>query len=132
MDCPNCKNAMIVLQLDEVEIDYCEYCNGIWLDSGELEILLADAESAENFLKSFNTFEASKEKPRRCPICSKKMEKVLAGTEEKKILLDRCKRSHGLWFDKGELNEVLDNARLDEDHRIKQLLKEIFKAELQE
>ena len=32
MDCPVCKNAMIVLELAEVEVDYCTDCSGIWLD----------------------------------------------------------------------------------------------------
>jgi len=34
MDCPVCKNAMITLELSEVEIDYCADCGGIWLDAG--------------------------------------------------------------------------------------------------
>ena len=37
MDCPVCKeSAMITLELDDVEIDYCTQCEGIWLDAGEL------------------------------------------------------------------------------------------------
>ena len=37
MDCPVCKqSAMITLELNEVEIDYCMQCEGIWLDAGEL------------------------------------------------------------------------------------------------
>ncbi len=42
MDCPVCKNAMITLELQEVEIDYCIDCGGIWLDAGELELLLGE------------------------------------------------------------------------------------------
>jgi len=43
MDCPVCNNAMITLELDQVEIDHCTECGGIWLDAGELETLLGDA-----------------------------------------------------------------------------------------
>ena len=43
MDCPVCKNLMITLELDEVEIDHCLDCGGIWLDSGELEQLIGNA-----------------------------------------------------------------------------------------
>ena len=53
MDCPVCKSAMIVLELDEVEIDYCTDCQGIWLDAGELELLLEDAAESREVLKSF-------------------------------------------------------------------------------
>jgi Zn-finger nucleic acid-binding protein len=31
---------MIILELDKVEIDHCLLCGGIWLDEGELELLL--------------------------------------------------------------------------------------------
>ena len=50
MDCPVCKNAMITLELEEVEIDYCTDCGGIWLDSGELELLLEEPAKAGQFL----------------------------------------------------------------------------------
>ena len=75
MDCPVCKSAMITLELAEVEIDYCTDCSGIWLDSGELELLLGDEKQSKKLLKSFKIDEKSTEKPRRCPICLKKMQK---------------------------------------------------------
>ena len=46
MDCPVCRSAMIVLEIEEVEIDYCTDCAGIWLDAGELEVLLEDFDQA--------------------------------------------------------------------------------------
>jgi len=48
MDCPVCKNAMITLELEEVEIDHCTNCGGIWLDAGELELLLGQPEKASS------------------------------------------------------------------------------------
>ena len=48
MDCPVCKNAMITMELDEVEVDHCLDCGGIWLDSGELEMLLDGSNEAKN------------------------------------------------------------------------------------
>jgi len=32
---------MMVLELNEVEVDFCSRCGGVWLDSGELEAVLA-------------------------------------------------------------------------------------------
>jgi len=40
MNCPVCKDSMVVLELEQVEIDYCTGCEGVWLDAGELELLL--------------------------------------------------------------------------------------------
>ena len=35
------------------------------------------------------------------------MKKVFVG-EEKKIVIDKCKKNHGLWLDKGELQKVIE------------------------
>ncbi|MCL4278881.1 MAG: zf-TFIIB domain-containing protein, partial [Ignavibacteriaceae bacterium] len=44
MLCPVCNNPMIVLELEQVEVDYCTNCAGVWLDAGELELLLESHE----------------------------------------------------------------------------------------
>ena len=129
MDCPVCKNAMIVLELEQVEIDYCSDCAGIWLDAGELEQLLGDADQAKQLLASFTVDDNCTEKPRKCPICLKKMQKVLAGHTDKKILIDRCPKADGLWFDKGELKDILNLADFDSDHKVAKLLADMFTAQ---
>ena len=126
MDCPACKDAMITLELSEVEIDYCTECNGVWLDSGELELLFGDAQKAKDLISSFRTATSADEKSRKCPICDKKMEEIVAGAGEPALLVDRCVKGDGLWFDRGELNEIIERAKLDADNKIKHLLAEIF------
>jgi len=125
MDCAACKAPMIVLELEEVEIDFCPACNSIWLDSGELELLLEEGERKDLLLESIVPDKKSKEKKRRCPICLKKMEKVVCGLEEK-ITLDRCKRNDGLWFDKGELRAIIKMGAGEGESRILKLLREVF------
>ena len=127
MDCPVCKDsAMITLELDEVEIDYCTICSGIWLDAGELELLLGEPEKAKKLLRSFKVDYGSKEKIRRCPICDKKMQKVLVGSSMPTLLIDKCRKGDGLWFDKGELQDIFDRAQLDSDNKVQKLLTDIF------
>jgi Zn-finger nucleic acid-binding protein len=150
MDCPVCKNAMITMELSEVEIDYCTGCEGIWLDAGELEMLLGDGEKSREFIKSFNKTEGSREEKRKCPICDKKMDKIIVGHEKRirpldaapldcardrqgrqahrgpTIMIDRCARGDGLWFDRGELKDVIERAKLDEGEKIKRLLADMF------
>ena len=55
-----------------------------------------------------------------------KMEKVVVGTDEPQLLIDRCSKKHGLWFDSGELQDIMNRAKLDTDSRINQLLSEMF------
>ncbi len=126
MDCPVCKNAMIVLELAEVEVDYCTDCGGIWLDAGELGLLLGDSQQSKQLLDSFKDDSDSTEKRRKCPICLKKMQKVIVGPSKPPLLIDKCVRGHGLWFDHGELQNILDRANLDKDSKIQKLLADIF------
>ena len=125
MDCPICKDAMITLELNEVEIDYCTGCSGIWLDTGELEMLLGDSKQAESLLESFQKDIKSTEALRKCPICLKKMQKVLVGPDSG-VLIDKCSREHGLWFDRGELDDVFNAARFEKQHKVQQLLADMF------
>jgi len=113
MDCPVCKEALIVLEYDAVEVDYCVRCEGIWLDVGELEILFGDAEACAAFLSIGSPADAKGEKPRRCPICRVKMTKE-ATESAPPILFDHCPKGDGLWLDKGELAQVLGQSKAAE------------------
>jgi Zn-finger nucleic acid-binding protein len=126
VNCAVCNNPMITLELDQVETDYCLSCRGFWLDGGELEQLLGNPEQVRQVLQSFLTASGSREAPRRCPICGKKMEKVLAGPESKATLLDRCQKGHGLWFDSGELESVLRLGRFDPEGKLPSFLKKMY------
>jgi hypothetical protein len=136
---------MVTFELGDVEVDSCLDCGGIWLDTGELELLMAEAEKADELLKSFEVSDVSGEKRRKCPICFKKMVKIVVpldyeavgdnsvkceekaeSSTGKGIFIDKCPGNDGLWFDKGELGEVMMAGKLDEDDKIFKLLGEIF------
>ena len=127
MRSPLTNEPLLVLELEGVEIDYCPLTHGIWLDAGELEELYHDRQAAESLIASLKIDESSREQRVRCPICRKKMEKVLA---EDKILIDRCKYGHGLWFDEGELIEVLRLDENNEEGKVIHLLKEMFQNQI--
>ena len=117
---------MITLELEDVEIDYCTDCGGIWLDAGELELLLNEPDKVKGLLDSFRIDSDSDEKIRKCPICDKKMQKIVVGSSKPVMLIDKCRRGDGLWFDKGELQDIFDRAELDKDNKIQKLLSDIF------
>jgi len=127
MKCPVCKESMIVLELEEVEIDYCTSCGGIWLDAGELGLLIENEKERERLLSSFQKDNDHPEKPYKCPICRKKMDKVQVG-ENKDVLIDKCPDNNGLWFDKGELKEVIQLA--SKDNKVLELLNDLFGSKL--
>jgi hypothetical protein len=126
MNCPICKQAMLVLESEQVEIDYCASCGGIWLDAGELELLLENAVEAHLLLQSFTSAHTRQEK-RKCPICRRKMEKIIAGHQtQQAVLLDRCRNNHGLWLDRGELQQLMEKGNFDKEGKVQHLLGELF------
>ena len=42
MKCPTCPDSILVItERQNVEIDYCPQCRGVWLDRGELDKIIA-------------------------------------------------------------------------------------------
>lgn len=117
---------MITLELADVEIDHCTDCGGIWLDAGELELMLGEQKKATQLIHSFKIDDSATEKPRKCPICDKKMRKIIVGAGQPTLLIDKCHRGDGLWFDKGELKNIIDKAQLDKENKISKLLADMF------
>lgn len=45
MKCPVCKETQLVMtERQNIEIDYCPKCRGVWLDRGELDKLIERSE----------------------------------------------------------------------------------------
>ncbi|MDO8548727.1 MAG: zf-TFIIB domain-containing protein [Ignavibacteria bacterium] len=129
MNCPVCNQPLIILELNRIEVDYCTNCHGIWLDEGELELLLQNSDEKNKLFNSFLIDNKSKEKSVKCPICFKKMDKIICG-DKNKVTIDKCRRQHGLWFNKGELISVIEMGSLDKHDKIIKLLREMFSYNL--
>lgn len=99
---------MVVLEYEEVEVDYCVQCAGIWLDAGELELLLGSRAPIAGFMDAGDPAPKG-EAVRRCPGCRRKMEKRVTGGPSP-VTYDRCPAGDGLWFDRGELVTVLQHG----------------------
>ena len=39
LQCPKCDGSLVEITFEEVQIDRCNNCHGVWLDAGELERL---------------------------------------------------------------------------------------------
>ncbi len=104
MDCPVCREPLVVAEREGIELDACPWCRGLWFDAGELALL---AEKLGRRLSTDSGAPAAPgaEKPRECPRCDRPMEKVALGTSPR-VLIDRCP-DHGLWFDHGELGTLM-------------------------
>ncbi|HJM82099.1 MAG TPA: zf-TFIIB domain-containing protein [Nitrospinota bacterium] len=55
MRCPKCGMQLIELAYDQIKIDKCSSCEGIWLDAGELDEIMNDSKGMlQNFLSIFH------------------------------------------------------------------------------
>ncbi len=137
MKCPACSNLMIVVEHENIELDYCTECSGVWFDAGELELLLEtmQLEGSSLSLDSILTSPEARsaEKRRKCPICRQKMKKATVG-HEPEVLIDACPRGDGLWFDKGEVGQLITqlsdrpSEKADSQGRVITFLGEVFRA----
>ena len=137
MHCPVCKEPMIIVEHERIELDYCTSCRGVWFDAGELELML---ESMSLDTAKFNMDhilalpeKRIKEAVRKCPLCRRKMKKVGIG-HDPEVVIDVCPLEEGLWFDGGEVGQVIKHllgkhaAEADAEDRIIDFLGEAFKA----
>jgi uncharacterized protein len=137
MICPIDKSDMIVVEHQNIELDYCLKCRGVWFDSGELDLMVSVLKSQGANLLNLEllTQQSAKvnEGKRKCPICGHKMDKTWIGREPK-VLIDSCSQGDGLWFDGGELHQVLcqmEPANNTGSKGVLSFLGDTFKAECQ-
>ncbi|MFC1958985.1 zf-TFIIB domain-containing protein [Chloroflexota bacterium] len=135
MKCPVCNSLMIVVEHEKIELDYCVGCSGVWFDAEELELLLEAMQLEGTSLSLDNiltTPEAkSVQKKRHCPICGKKMKKATVG-HEPEVIIDACSWRDGLWFDSGEVGQLVTqladkpSEQSDSQGRVINFLGEVF------
>jgi Zn-finger nucleic acid-binding protein len=112
MLCPVCHKDALIVEYRDIELDYCPLCHGVWFDAGELELLMESAglEEYQRYLENIiHSPEAeTSEKKRRCPICNRKMKKTYID-QESKIIIDICNIGDGIWFDGGEVYNLVQS-----------------------
>jgi Zn-finger nucleic acid-binding protein len=114
---------MIILEYEQVELDYCPSCSGCWLDQGELELLLDMREEAMDL----STISPNQKSKKRCPRCRKKL--LREQFPHTDIEVDICPRDGGIWLDRGELIAI---AQSRGDTPATQRLREFFSSILKQ
>lgn len=103
------------MECEQVELDLCRSGCGLWFDADELRQLFERAGAPVALLdleRRLAELPGSRGGPRRrCPRCRARLRPVAEDGRPDAVVLDRCPRGHGLWFDPGELERVLHGAR---------------------
>lgn len=101
-----------------VLVDRCPACQGIWLDKGELELLLerlaavtSQAHEArpasEAMLRAqqlVDDLQVARQEQSSCPKCKARLHHL----RRRGMLIETCSGCQGLWFDAGELSILLE------------------------
>lgn len=108
MNCPKCLSDELQKQMVEnIQVDCCRTCHGIWLDALELEKLLAaDPRPLLGQDRHFTKAEGGQDSRLNCPRCKgvyliKLNSRIRPGT-----ILDSCTVCFGNWLDAGELTRL--------------------------
>jgi len=110
VQCPECREELVILEVDGVELDLCYTGHGSWFDAEELSSLFEAAGLGDSAatLESELAQAMAQNGKRRCPRCGVRMQQVRLQAQSP--LLDRCPGGHGLWFDPGELSALASSV----------------------
>ncbi|MDH4036159.1 MAG: zf-TFIIB domain-containing protein [Candidatus Krumholzibacteria bacterium] len=129
MNCPRCEKPIVALELNQIEVDHCLKCGGVWLDPDEMDLLLAGSAGREEIRANMRPDDGGGERTIRCPMCEKKMAKVrVARDNGVGLRIDRCENGHGTWLDGGELHALVALSDFPAADRIHDFLSAIFRG----
>ncbi len=116
--CPRCVGDLETKSINDVEVDVCGACAGVYLDRGELNQLGTHTEGDIEFCTVRDGLLETEDGQgvAHCPKCEGRpaMGKVEC-LSETAVVLDYCEGCGGLWLDEGELEQI--NQHLLKPHQ---------------
>lgn len=110
--CVKCTSVLDRATFEGLEVDLCPRCGGLWLDRGEITRAARLPESEIARLRGL-LVESSGPPPLPsthlvpCPACNGNLAEVLLGN----VHVDYCSSCHGIFLDRGELEQALTAVR---------------------
>jgi len=112
MKCPKCKTeTLAVFKVEEVAVDRCSSCDGIWFDAQELGELLAEDARMVAALRRGGTHDGLDGKKGACPRDAGELLRVYSAVD-RTVILDACPDCRGIWLDGGEFEKLFAARRL--------------------
>jgi Zn-finger nucleic acid-binding protein len=107
LTCVKCTSVLDKSRVGDVEVDLCPSCGGLWLDHGEIERLgrgqKPDMDRLRAALVGASKPEPASAEVASCPACPGSLTEVVLGP----VRVDYCVKCHGVFLDKGELDEAV-------------------------
>jgi Zn-finger nucleic acid-binding protein len=113
MRCPKCRSDMEQVTINNIEVDRCSTCHGLWFDGGELGKLRDKEAAAALDIGDVATGKKLNEiEHYRCPRCAGPMNR-LVDPQQTHIWFEQCGSCHGSFFDAGELTDLVTVSMSD-------------------
>jgi Zn-finger nucleic acid-binding protein len=104
--CPKCQDETLrSFKIDDVTVDRCSSCEGVWFDAHELGQLLAEDAAQVASLRRGANREALDGKKGACPRDRGELLRVYSAVD-KSVVIDACPDCRGIWLDGGEFEKL--------------------------
>ena len=106
MRCVKCDGKLVTVRIEDVDVDQCDRCAGIWFDAHELERVLRRPHIEPLLGRAPAEPGARGDDGRRghCPRCKGEGYLVRVASERAPIHVDTCAICGGKWLDGGEID----------------------------
>ena len=110
MKCPKCTNDMEKVRFEEIEIDRCRKCKGIWFDMLEHEDLkkISGSESIDTGSAELGK-KHNKQTGIVCPACDQPLINMVVSAQPH-ISYEACTICYGVYFDAGEFTDFREET----------------------
>ena len=108
LTCLKCTSVLDKARIEDIEVDVCPACGGLWLDHGEAERISRKMHSEVDRLRRLLSVQVRppsvpSEVQKACPACTSAVNEVMMGA----IHIDYCSRCKGVFLDRGELDAAI-------------------------
>jgi Zn-finger nucleic acid-binding protein len=101
--CVKCEGKLVTVRVDDVDVDQCDRCGGIWFDAHELERVLGRGH-IEPLIKRGHARPEDDARRGHCPRCRGEGYLVQIAGPRAQVHIDICAVCGGKWLDGGELD----------------------------
>jgi uncharacterized protein len=105
--CPKCDGVLQLVVQDNIEVDRCDQCGGLWFDMLEVDRL----QKAKSSASAIDTGDANvgedlnQQGKIECPRCRTQMIRMV-DLRQHHIWYESCPVCYGKWFDAGEFKDL--------------------------
>jgi Zn-finger nucleic acid-binding protein len=104
MRCVKCEGRLVTVLIEDLEVDQCDRCAGIWFDAHELERALRRQHIEPILGRGPRSPGDDDDRRGRCPRCKGEGYLVRVVSPKAPIHVDTCAICGGKWLDGGEID----------------------------